>query len=74
LRKANVEGEVMAQFIVNEGGLVDSATFLVVRATNEGFANAVRASVSSLRFSPALVGGHPVKQLVQMPFRFDLTK
>ncbi len=29
----------MAQFIVNEGGLVDSATFLVVRATNEEFAN-----------------------------------
>ncbi len=74
LRKANVEGEVMAQFIVNEGGLVDSATFLVVRATNEEFARAVRASVSSLRFSPALVGGHPVKQLVQMPFQFNLTK
>jgi len=74
LRKANVEGEVMAQFIVNESGLADSATFQVVRATNEEFARAVRASISSLRFSPALVGGHPVKQLVQMPFQFNLTK
>jgi len=74
LRKANVEGEVTAQFIVNESGLADSTTFLVVRATNEEFARAVRASISSLRFSPALVGGHPVKQLVQMPFQFNLTK
>ena len=64
----------MAQFIVNESGLADSATFQVVRATNEAFARAVRASISSLRFSPALVGGHPVKQLVQMPFQFNLTK
>ena len=74
LRRANVEGEVMAQFIVNESGLADSATFEVVRATNEGFANAVRAAISSVRFSPALVGGHPVKQLVQMPFQFNLSK
>jgi TonB family protein len=74
LRRANVEGEVMAQFIVNEDGLADSTTFQVVRATNEEFARTVRASVSSFRFSPALVGGHPVKQLVQMPFTFDLSK
>jgi protein TonB len=74
LRRANVEGEVMAQFIVNENGLADSTTFQVVHATNDEFARAVRASVSSFRFSPALVGGHPVKQLVQMPFKFDLSK
>jgi TonB family protein len=74
LRAANVQGEVVAQFIVNENGIADSATFMVVRATNEEFARAVRASLASFRFSPALVGGHPVKQIVQMPFRFDLSK
>src|SRR5262249_9669665 len=74
LREANVQGEVMAQFIVNENGSVDSATFTVVRAEHPEFVEAVRAALPSFRFSPALVGGHPVKQLVQMPFQFNLAK
>ena len=74
LQAARVEGEVLAQFIVDERGTVDSATFTIVRAESEQFAKAVRASLSSLRFSPALVGGRPVKQLVQMPFKFGLSK
>jgi TonB family protein len=74
LRTANIEGEVMAQFIVNENGSVDSTTFTVVRAEQPEFVQAVRAALPSFRFSPALVGGHPVKQLVQMPFRFNLSK
>jgi len=74
LRSANIEGEVLAQFIVDESGRADSSSLQVVRSTNEGFANAVRSSVSSFRFSPALVGGRPVKQLVQMPFQFNLSK
>ena len=74
LRAANVEGEVMAQFIVNENGSVDSTTFTVVRAEQPEFVQAVRAALSSFRFSPALVGGRPVKQLVQMPFKFGLSK
>jgi TonB family protein len=74
LRTANVTGEVLAQFIVDEDGSVDSTSFNVARSTNDQFTDAVRASISSLRFNPALVGGRPVKQLVQMPFQFNLTK
>jgi bla regulator protein blaR1 len=74
LRVANVEGEVMAQFIVNENGSVDSPSFVVVRSTNDQFTNAVRTSIPTFRFNPALVGGLPVKQLVQMPFQFNLSK
>jgi len=74
LRAANVEGEVVGQFIVGEDGAPDSASFTIVRSTNDQFADAVRASIASLRFNPALVGGRPVKQLVQMPFYFDLSK
>lgn len=74
LRSANVEGEVLAQFIVDESGRADSSSFQVVRSTNDGFSNAVRSAVTSFRFSPALVGGRPVKQLVQMPFQFKLSK
>jgi TonB family protein len=74
LRAANVEGEVIAQFIVNEDGRADMGSFNVVRSSNDQFTNAVRLSMSFLRFTPALVGGRPVKQLVQMPFQFNLSK
>jgi len=74
LRRANVQGEVLALFIVDERGIVDTTTMRIDRATNEEFARAVRLSLPMLRFSPALVGGRPVKQLVEMPFKFDLSK
>ncbi len=74
LRNANVEGEVVAQFIVDEDGRPDVASFQVARSTDEQFTTAVRAALPSFRFNPALVGGHPVKQLVQMPFQFNLSK
>ena len=74
LRSANVEGAVLAQFIVDESGHADSSSLQIVRSSNDGFANAVRSAITSFRFSPALVGGRPVKQLVQMPFQFNLSK
>ncbi len=74
MRSANVDGVVLAQFVVNENGTIDSASFRALHSTSEQFTNAVRAGLSSFRFNPALVGGHPVKQLVQMPFQFSLSK
>jgi protein TonB len=74
LRSANVEGEVLAQFIVDEDGVVDSTSFSVVRSTHELFTNAVLGSIRSFRFYPAQLNGQRVKQLVQMPFQFSLTK
>jgi protein TonB len=74
LRKANVEGEVLAQFVVNEAGVADTSTFTVLKSTHGLFTEAVRSALGTLRFHPALVGGRPVKQLVQMPFQFNLVK
>jgi TonB family protein len=74
LRSANVEGEVLAQFIVDEDGRPDVSSFQVARSTNEQFTTAVRLALPNLRFNAALVGGRPVKQLVQMPFQFNLSK
>jgi protein TonB len=36
------------------------------------FTQAVRAALPRMRFFPAQVGGKAVKQLVQMPFQFNL--
>lgn len=74
LRSANVEGEVLAQFVVDTTGRADMSQFKVLKSTHDLFTNAVRAALPNMKFYPAEVGGRKVKQLVQMPFQFNLTK
>jgi protein TonB len=74
LRAANVEGEVLAQFVVDENGKYEQGTFKVLKSTNEQFTNAVRNALPRMKFYPAEVGGRKVKQLVQLPFTFSLSK
>jgi protein TonB len=74
LRSANVEGEVLAQFVVDTTGRADMSTFKILKSTHDLFTNAVKAALPNMRFFPAEVGGKHVKQLVQMPFQFNLTK
>ncbi len=74
LRTANVEGEVLAQFIVTADGAVEPGTFKELRSSNALFTEAVRANLASMKFYPAEVKGVPVKQVVQQPFTFALSK
>ena len=74
LRVARVEGEVLAQFVVDTLGRPDMATFKVIKSTHDLFTNTVKASLPNMLFYPAEVGGRKVKQLIQMPFEFNLTK
>jgi protein TonB len=74
LRAAHVEGEVLAQFIVDATGRVEINTFKVLRSSREAFATAVQDVLPTLHFSPAEITGRTVKQLVQMPFVFGLPK
>jgi protein TonB len=74
LRSANVEGEVLAQFVVDTTGRADMSTFKVLKTTHDLFTNAVKSTLPNMKFYPAEVGGRKVKQLVQMPFQFNLTK
>ena len=74
LRSSGVEGEVQAQFVVNEEGRADVSTFKVLKSTNELFSNAVRSALPNMRFYAAEVGGHKVKQLVQQSFQFKLDR
>lgn len=74
LRSSGVEGEVQAQFVVNEDGKAEVSTFKVLKATNDLFANAVRTALPNMRFYAAEVGGHKVKQLVQQSFQFKLDR
>ena len=72
LRKAKVEGEVVAQFVIDTTGRVEPSTFKVLKSSNSLFTKAVRSYLSDMKFFPAEVGGRKVKQLIQMPFVFSL--
>ena len=74
LREARVEGEVLAQFIVGPDGRPDVDSFKVLKSSHQLFASAVRSALPQMRFEPALVGGKAVRQLVQQPFTFSLTR
>ncbi|MGQ0539472.1 MAG: energy transducer TonB [Gemmatimonadaceae bacterium] len=74
LRQAGVEGEVLAQFVVDTTGRAEANSFKVLKSSHDLFAQSVRSSLSGMRFIPAEVGGRKVKQLVQQPFAFAITK
>jgi len=74
LRAANIEGEVLAQFVADTFGMADMRTFKVLKSSHDAFTDAVREALPEMRFFPALVGGRKVKQLVQMPFQFSLSR
>ena len=74
LRAANIEGEVLAQFVADTFGMADMRTFKVLKSSHDLFTNAVRTVLPTMKFNPALVGGKKVKQLVQMPFQFNLSR
>lgn len=74
LRSSSIEGEVLAQFVVDTTGRVEVATFKVIRTSHELFSASVRQALPNMRFLAAEVGGRKVKQLVQQPFVFALQK
>lgn len=74
LRSASVEGDVLAQFVVNSDGTVDVSSFKVLKSSHELFTESVRNALPNMRFEPATTGGNPVRQLMQMPFTFNLSK
>jgi len=74
LRQAGVEGEVLVQFVVRADGRADVGSLKILKQSHELFGKAVRAALPQMEFTPALVGGKPVSQLVQSPFTFSLSK
>jgi protein TonB len=73
LRSAGTQGEVLAQFVVNEGGRYEPGTLKILKSSNAAFTAAVKDALPRMKFSAAQIGGRKVQQLVQMPFEFHLT-
>lgn len=74
LRSSGTEGQVIAQFVVNEKGRADRKTFKVVSSTHALFSDAVSRALPQMRFKPARIAGRPVSQLVQQLFVFRLDR
>lgn len=74
MKKANVSGEVLAQFVVNTDGRADMSTFKVLKADHQEFADAVKATLPDMRFYPAEIRGTKVMQMVQQPFTFAISR
>lgn len=73
LRKNNVEGEVVVQFVVDETGKPDMSTLEVVRSPHEAMTASVRKVIEQLRFEPARTGGttpKPRTEVVRSSFLF----
>jgi protein TonB len=74
LESSGIAGEVQAQFVVNTQGRADLDQFKVLKSSNELFTQAVKNVLPRMRFSPAMIGGKPVNQLVQQSFQFAVPR
>jgi TonB family protein len=70
LRRANIEGEAVTEFIVDTQGNVQRAYAL--RATHPEFADAAVAAVSKWKFKPGMKNGRTVNTRMQVPIVFTL--
>ena len=70
MRAANIQGQVLVQFVVDTMGKADMGTFKVLKSTHPDFTFAVRSALPDMDFSPAMLKDRKVRQVVQMPFNF----
>lgn len=65
-------GEVVARFLVDSLGVVDPASFAVVRSTDPLFVREVKAVLPRLRFYPAEIGGRRAAEVIEQTFDFRI--
>ena len=74
LESSGIAGEVQAQFVVRSDGKADMESFKVLKSTNDLFTQAVKNVLPRMHFSPAMIGGKAVNQLVQQSFQFAVPR
>jgi TonB family protein len=72
LYRVGTKGEVVVEFVVDTGGMVDAATVEILSSTDDRFSESVREALPSAHFLPARRRGRRVRQLVQLPITFGL--
>jgi Gram-negative bacterial TonB protein C-terminal len=74
MRQLGIEGSVQVRYIVDSTGLADSSSLVVVRASREDFALAVRQALPYMHFIAATIGPKRVSQLVIQDFNFKIER
>lgn len=69
LADSGVEGEVIAEFVVLEDGMVELSTLRIVSATHEDLESATRSLLARIRFEPGRLEGEPVPVLTRLPIK-----
>jgi protein TonB len=67
-----VEGSVLTNFVIDTTGRADTSTIQILQATHPLFALSVRTAIPDMRFSPAMVQGRKVRQVVEQRFQFRI--
>ncbi len=69
-----IGGKVTVRFVVDTLGTADVTSIEILDASAPQFEESVRAALPHMRFSPARLNGRRVRQLVEQPFRFNVTQ
>lgn len=64
-------GRVIAEFVVDRTGHVETETFGIVSSSDKLFSEAVRKAMPDVLYTPAQINGTAVRQLVHQPFTFS---
>ncbi len=72
LSARGVEGSVIATYVVDTIGRVDTSTVRVLHSDDPRFTQSVRTALGGMRFRPAMRAGRPVRQVVEQRFRFQV--
>jgi TonB family protein len=72
LYRQHVTGHVLIEFVVDTTGLVVSESASAISSTHVLFTEAVRRALRDARFYPATIAGRKVRQVVQLPVKFEL--
>lgn len=73
LKDAGVSGTAIVEFVVDTTGSVEPETFGVISSSHRLFSEAARQALAEARFTPATLAGRHVRQVVQLPVRFQAT-
>jgi TonB family protein len=68
-----VEGAVLTNFVIDTTGRADPTTIEIVQSSHPLFVESVRTAIPDMRFSPAVVQGRRVRQVVEQRFQFRIT-
>jgi TonB family protein len=72
LYRERVTGQVLVEFVVDTTGLVVQESISAISSTHTLFTDAVRRSLRDAHFHPATIAGEKVRQVVQLPVKFEL--